>query len=655
MQQPVSTHVQEETELVGLPSPTGGLVGSRNQDCNFFHRILEAGYGDGCKRCCWVRTDAQAGDGVTGGAGDKHHVAAAQALRAALLTRARSVVAVLAGKLGATGTGRSTKPRPLRTYLALFAAALALPLLALAAFSLNRMASLEQAQLERRIHQVSEDLARTIDRELDRSVTSLETLATSRSLLRGDFAGFHAQATQALRRTKSAIILLEPDLWPLLNTRVPYGQQLPAIADRETAQRVVATKKAQISGLVIGSVSKLPIFNVLVPILAKGELRYVLLMALEASNLADMLKAQSLDRQWTTGITDLKGTIIARSERHDDFVGKALPAELFQQSLHETGAFRTVSIAGQPVVRVTSRSELAGWLVSATVPQAYLDEAHTRSQNWIMLLTVLALVAGGSLAYLFAGIISRPLAHSTAAAAALGKGQIVEPVTSPLVEANTLTNALSMASKELAQRSEHMGVLVGELAHRSKNLLAVVAAMASQTARQSGNVAEFQSRFGERLQGLASAQNLLVGQEWRGADLRELIVAQLKPFVDAENSRLTIEGASLFLKPEAVQHLGMAFHELATNASKHGALSTPEGRIAVAWRVARDDKREVFTLGWRESGGPQVRHSEHKGFGHVVLDQVVPQALGGTVAENFAEQGYRWELSAPAENIGGSH
>jgi hypothetical protein len=113
------------------------------------------------------------------------------------------------------------------------------------------MASLERAQLERRIHQVSEDLARAIDRELDRSVTSLETLATSRSLLRGDLAGFHAQATQALRRTKSAIILLEPDLRPLLNTRVPYGQQLPPIADRETAQRVAATKKARQRSLIV--------------------------------------------------------------------------------------------------------------------------------------------------------------------------------------------------------------------------------------------------------------------------------------------------------------------------------------------------------------------------------------------------------------------
>jgi two-component sensor histidine kinase len=582
---------------------------------------------------------------VSGGAGDKRHVAGAQALREAFLTRARNVVVVLTGKRRASGSDRSTKPRPLRTYLALFAAALALPLLALAAFSLNRMASLERAQLERRIHQVSEDLARAIDRELDRSVTSLETLATSRSLLRGDLAGFHAQATQALRRMKSAIILLEPDLRPLLNTRVPYGQQLPPIADRETAQRVVATKKAQFSGLVIGSVSKLPIVNVQIPVLTKGELRYVLLMALEASNLADILREQRLDPQWITGVTDVTGKIIARSARHDEFVGTPLPAELFQQSLRETGAFRAVNVTGQPIVRVTSWSEHAGWLMSATVPQAYVDEAHNRGQSW--------LVAGGSLAYLFAGIISRPLAQSTAAAAPLGKGVIVQPVASPLVEANTLTNALSMASKELAQRSEHMSVLVAEQAHRSKNLLAVVGAMASQTARQSGNMAEFQSRFGERLQGLASAQNLLVSREWRGADLRELVLAQVKPFVDAENSRLTIEGAPLFLKPEAVQHLGMAFHELATNASKHGALSKPEGRITIAWRAARGDTGEVFTLSWQESGGPQARPSEHKGFGHVVLEQVVPQALGGTVAEDFAAHGYRWELSAPVEGISG--
>src|SRR5262245_21675483 len=118
-------------------------------------------------------------------------------------------------------------PQRIRTFLILFALALVLPLLALAFFAFNRMASLEEREIERRALQVVQDLAGDVDRELDRATTALETLATSAALARGDFAAFHEQASHALRREQAAILLADRTNQQLLNTRTQFGAALP--------------------------------------------------------------------------------------------------------------------------------------------------------------------------------------------------------------------------------------------------------------------------------------------------------------------------------------------------------------------------------------------------------------------------------------------
>jgi hypothetical protein len=143
-------------------------------------------------------------------------------------------------------------PQRIRTFLSLFALALTLPLLALAVFAMNRMASLEEREIERRALQVAQDLGGDIDRELDRATITLETLATSAALARGDFAAFHEQASQALRRDKAGILLVDSTYQQLLNTRAPFGTPLPRTSDPETAQRVFDTKSKADFGLVHG-------------------------------------------------------------------------------------------------------------------------------------------------------------------------------------------------------------------------------------------------------------------------------------------------------------------------------------------------------------------------------------------------------------------
>src|SRR5437879_1855696 len=221
-------------------------------------------------------------------------------------------------------------------------------------------------------------LAYDIDRELCQAAVTLETLATSAALAQNDFAAFHEQASRALMRDKAGILLIDRSLQQLLNTRAAYGTTLPRTVDPETAQRVFDTRQRHVSDLVVGVISRQPLINVEVPIMVGEEVRYVLIMALDATRFEQLLQSQRLDPQWITGITDNKGIIVARSERHADFVGQPLPPELLEQSRAAKDVFRATNVAGQGILRATIRSPLAGWLVSATVQVAALEASRRR-------------------------------------------------------------------------------------------------------------------------------------------------------------------------------------------------------------------------------------------------------------------------------------
>ncbi|PPD45521.1 MAG: histidine kinase [Methylocystis sp.] len=201
---------------------------------------------------------------------------------------------------------------------------------------------------------------------------------------------------------------------------------------------------------------------------------------------------------------------------------------------------------------------------------------------------------------------------------------------------------------ERKMREQHVRVLLRELVHRSKNLLAVVQAMSRQTAAGSPSVEEFQRKFGARLQALSMAHDLLVSQDWRGASMHDLVRAQMAYCLDVAKDSLSeharIEGPKIMLKPEAAQNIGLALHELATNALSFGALSRPEGNISLAWGF----ENGRLNIEWRESGGPALAMPPKEGFGHKVVKKLVAQALDGEATLSFPPDGLIWTLSIPA-------
>lgn len=201
------------------------------------------------------------------------------------------------------------------------------------------------------------------------------------------------------------------------------------------------------------------------------------------------------------------------------------------------------------------------------------------------------------------------------------------------------------------RQDEQLRLMTHELRHRANNLLAVVQAVARQTLRASADLKDFEVRFDGRVHALASSNELLVSQNWQGVPLGQLIRRQLQPFVESDGKRLKEDGPAVELAPKAVQTLGLALHELATNASKYGAFSVTDGVIDLSWRLTDPGPGAMFHLQWRESGGPPVKQPTRSGFGRFVVETMVAQALEGNVEIRFEPEGISWTVTCPAAAI----
>ena len=209
----------------------------------------------------------------------------------------------------------------------------------------------------------------------------------------------------------------------------------------------------------------------------------------------------------------------------------------------------------------------------------------------------------------------------------------------------------TMDIHEHKMREEHVRVLMTEVNHRSKNLLAVTQAIARQTVASSSSAAEFEQKFSGRLLGLAASQDLLTQEQWRGVRLDALIRSQTGRYSDAKGGRIKISGPETQLNSTATQAIGMALHELSTNAAHYGALSGERGYIEVSWRIDRAEAPAILELTWRECEGPAVAPPRRQGFGSIVIEGMLAQRLNATVDVSFAAEGLEWRMRVPLETV----
>ncbi len=202
-------------------------------------------------------------------------------------------------------------------------------------------------------------------------------------------------------------------------------------------------------------------------------------------------------------------------------------------------------------------------------------------------------------------------------------------------------------AQDVTERKAHedqVHLLMREVNHRAKNMLSLVQVIARQTAAREPET--FVERFSERIQALAANQDLLVRNEWQGVDVEDLVRAQLAHFADLVGSRISVYGPKLRMNAAAAQAIGLALHELATNAGKYGALSVGAGRVDVRWRLDGG----IFAMSWTERNGPPVSRPARRGFGSTVIGVMAKLTVGGEVQLDYAPSGLAWRLTCPAAN-----
>jgi PAS domain S-box-containing protein len=228
-----------------------------------------------------------------------------------------------------------------------------------------------------------------------------------------------------------------------------------------------------------------------------------------------------------------------------------------------------------------------------------------------------------------------------------GRERLWNFVSSPLGSQSDGRRLFVCIAQDVTERKAHeeqVQLLMREINHRAKNLLSLVQAIARQAAAREPE--DFIERFSERVRALAANQDLLVWNAWQGVDVGDLVRAQLAHFADLVGSRIAVHGPKLRLNAVAAQAVGLALHELATNAGKYGAMSVDASRVDVWWRLDGD----TFVMGWTERNGPPVSPPDRRGFGSTVVDSMAKRTLDGEVQLDYAPSGLVWHLTCPAAN-----
>lgn len=192
-------------------------------------------------------------------------------------------------------------------------------------------------------------------------------------------------------------------------------------------------------------------------------------------------------------------------------------------------------------------------------------------------------------------------------------------------------------------------VLIDELNHRVKNTLATVQSIVTQTVKQSSDPEAIKEGINSRLFALSRSHDLLTAEKWEGVGLRELIEGTLAPFKGTADQapRFSLNGEDLRLPPKTTLALGIALHELATNALKHGALSEPAGFVTIVWTIEAVQTEERLVLNWRESSGPPVVTPTKRGFGSQILERGLAFELEGDVQMEYRPEGLSCTIDVP--------
>ncbi len=615
-------------------------------------------------------------------------------------------------------------------------------------------------------------LSEDVDREVSRIVASAEVLATSESLMKGDFAGFYRRAVQVRDLLGTNILVRDLSSQQLLNTRVPWGTALPRNPQFDVDRRVLATRQVQVSGLLTGAVAKTPLLIVVVPVIRDDEVVYLLSLTISLERLQSIMSPDRMPTGWIAGIVDRDGVIIGRSRSAEQFVGTRVDEERWNAIKDAPdGVHRVRDLEGLASMQAYSRSPISGWLVGVSVPESLLASQSHQSLQLFAGGGLVLVLGGVGVAFLLGRRLTGPIMQLSSAAQALGAGQdvpvqpmgvaemdavagalrdaadLIRTRTAALAESEarlrrvvdgapfpvivhaedgeivhisrSLADMTGYARQEVAtinqwleravesgreasafdidrlyaldrpidegefailtadgqrrlwsfrsapigrdergrrlavsmaadqtdrqEAEKRMRLLMREVDHRAKNALAVVQSIVQLSRAEDPDT--FAGAVQGRVSAIARAHTLLSETRWSGADLATMVRFELEAF--SAGHRTTMSGPPVSIVAEAAQAVSIVLHELSTNAAKYGALSVPEGSVAVSWSVNRTTGQLV--LRWDESGGPPVSPPTRFGFGSFIIEQTVTGQLHGDLRHDWDESGLRWRMTIASE------
>lgn len=500
----------------------------------------------------------------------------------------------------------SIRGRLVRLVLVLFVPALLLT--AGLIWSLERQASRTQ---ERQLAATARTLALVVDSRIGEQVATLNALSVSRPLAQGDFAAFAEQARSALQSTEGWVVVRQPGGPQLVNTHA--GKNDPALASKMALEGVSWAGKRNdvwVSNLVWGALAQEYVVVVMKPVTLQDGRTVNLNVVLPAQTFTQLVARQDLPGRWTATIIDGRRIVVGRNRGSDRFIGRqASPDMVTAFAARQSGLVRSRTFEGIAVITAFDQLPQYGWGAIVAVPREEALGADESTVILALIAGVLMLTIAVLLALRIGQQIARPVERVADAAAAWEAGRAADfPTETGLAETDDLSRAFASALATVRHRDERQKLLINELNHRVKNTLATVQAVAQHTRKGSKSVDAYHAALEGRVIAMSRAHELLTRSAWDGAELGELAHQALSAFVGPQ---LKIEGPTLQVGPTDALNLTLVLYELATNASKHGALSTGEGRVQLSWRREGDETR----VSWRESGGPVVAAPKHNGFG----------------------------------------
>jgi two-component sensor histidine kinase len=548
-----------------------------------------------------------------------------------------------------TGSTRSAKgrSRPIAFYLVVLALVAFVPVMAFAAVLLQRNNQAQQEIVQTLVLATTEAIGQAVDQQTEGMITTLKGFSSAPIATEQDLRDLHTRGTYALAGTGNFLVLIDSSFNQLLNTRFPYGTPLGKTDNTGTIQRALDTNQIVISDVAYGGTAKAWVIPVFMPIPAPGGGRDVLVITQDANNLGSALLRREMPDGWRVALVDTQNKVIAASTAAKMAQGSTffMPRNPEMEGLR---GWQKLTIDGHDFVSITSSSADTGWRVVAWAPDATVERPLSNSLLLLILGGIVIVAAATIATFLLSREITRSVRGLARDARRLGAGEAVPPRAYPISEIVEVAGAIAAAAQRRQTAETEVRFLMRELAHRSKNQMTVIAAMAKQTARGADSVPEFVQSFEKRIFGLARSTDLLLANGVAGVDLAELVSSQIEPFCPLDGERVELKGPPMRLNTQSAQIIGMAAHELATNAAKYGCFSGDDGRLDVVWSVTL----RVLSFDWREHVTALAERPERRGFGTTVLESMVGASLGAKVVRTLHADGIEWAFEIPLAGIG---